>query len=92
MSNSPENDKENMDMDSVSTEGKNGKLNPNDASLAIVKKSNFNRKTIRIAVSIVGALILLGVMIGLSPHKPKPQGKKSRRSKSTRSRFQTTST
>ena len=71
MSNSPENDKENMDMDSVSTEGKTGKLDPNDASLAIVKKSNFNRKTIRIAVSIVGALILLGVMIGLSPHKPK---------------------
>ena len=50
MSNSPENDKENMDMDSVSTEGKTGKLDPNDASLAIVKKSNFNRKTIRIAV------------------------------------------
>ena len=66
-----DNNKENKDRDPVSTEGKTGKLNPNDASLAIVKKSNINRKTIRIAVSIVGALILLGVMIGLSPHKPK---------------------
>jgi len=66
-----DNDKEGKDGDSVSTEGKTGKLDPNDDSLAIVKKTNINRKTVRIAVSIVGALILLGVMIGLSPHKPK---------------------
>jgi type IV secretion system protein VirB10 len=69
MPNTPEDN--NKDFNSGSTEGKTGKLDPNDASLAIVKKSNINRKTIRIAVSIVGALILLGVMIGLSPHKPK---------------------
>lgn len=71
MSDNSSNDKDNKELDAVSSEGKEGKLDPKDASLALVKKSRINKRTLRIAVSIVASLIFLGVIIGLSPHKPK---------------------
>ncbi len=47
------------------------KLSPNDAKLKLYKKPPLNKKLIRALVFSFVGLVGFGVMIGLSPHKPK---------------------